>query len=204
MSKSVWIAAVLGIGIVVAVSMFAKSVVDDFQKRDAKLEEEYRQRVSELRELDKRFPYKAPEKPTLIGARMEEYLAVRRQVAEVFEKKLKERGDDNYFHGKSTRNDVLLWLRGELVQNKMSFAEYMAITRRWHAILARGERLGLYGAWQDIVTTKEHPRGLPMGEPAKEVPSPELDVMRKHEKGLEETLHADLLTPTLDAIAAGG
>ncbi|MHC4958095.1 MAG: hypothetical protein ACYTGN_06935 [Planctomycetota bacterium] len=200
MSKSVWIAAVLGIGIVVAVSLFAKGVVDDFKKRDARLEQEFEQRVGELRELDTRFPYKAPPQPTLVGARMEPYIAVRSKVGEVFKKKLQEHGDDNYFHGKSTRNDMLLWLRGELTQNEMSFAEYMAITRRWHAILARGERLGLYGAWQDIVTTKEHPRGLPLGEPAKAVPPEELEVMRKHEKGLEETLYADLLTPTLDAI----
>jgi len=202
MNRSFWVAAVLAVGIVAAVAMYAENVIDDVKGREERLAAEFAERAEQLRALDKTFPW-TPRK-TLDPQRMKPYLAVRKQIAARLKQKLDETTSDNYWHGRRTRNDLLLWLTSELMLNRMSLQEYRFVSHRWHALLAIGERLGLLGAWQRVVVTKEHPKGLPLPPPAKDATEEEKALLRQHEKELEATLEADLLGPLLEEVAGDG
>lgn len=201
MSRSFWVAAVLAVGIVAAVALYANTVLQDVQKREDKINKEFAERAVALRDLDKLYPY-TPRK-TLDPARMKPYLEVRRNVAAQLKKREEEPADDNRWHARQTRNEMLLWLTAELNAHKMSFAEYRAITRRWQAILALGRRIGLLGSWQAVVKTEKHPDGLPLPPPAKDASEEEQAILRQHEKDIEATLRADLLGPLIDDVANG-
>ena len=202
MNRSFWVAAVLAVGIVAAVAMYADRVIDGVKGRDQKLTAEFAERSTRLRALDKLYPW-TPRR-TLDPQRMPPYLAVRKAIAARLQDKPIETTGDHYWRGRSIRNEMLLWLTSELNVNRMSLREYRFLSHRWQALLAIGERLGLLGAWQQVVVTKQHRRGLPLPPPAKDATEAEKALLRQHEKDLEATLEADLLGPLLDEVAGGG
>jgi len=189
--RNLWIASTLALVVVGALALYANSLLNNVRERDDRLRNALTERMDGLRALDQRYPY-TPRR-TLDPARMPAYLEVRRETSRFLRERLSVAAEDNVFHAKETRNDVLLVLTSELNARKMSRAEYVAISTRWHALLARGDRLGLIGEWQRVVTTKEHPKGLPLPAPAKDATKAELELFRASEQALKETLHADLL-----------
>ncbi len=190
--KGVWIAGIFALVLVGALALYATSLVNEVRNREDKLSETLQERTEDLRALDRRYPY-TPRK-TLDPARMPLYLEVRKETARVFRKRIDDLSHGvSVFHAKETRNEVLLVLTRELNARKMSLAEYRAITARWQSLLARGDRLGLTGEWRRIVTSEQHPKGLPLPEPAKDTPKAELELFRASENALAASLHADLL-----------
>ena len=199
--RNLWVASTLGLVVVGAMALYASSLLNDLREREDRLRKTLAQRADGLRALDKRYPY-TPRK-TLDPARMPIYLEARKETSRFFGERLEDSSEDNVFHAKATRNEVLLVLTSELNARKMSLAEYRAITARWQSLLARGDRLGLMGEWRRVVTSKEHPEGLPLPEAAKDATKEELELFRASEKALKESLYADLLSPTLKRIAEG-
>ena len=190
--RSVWIAGIFALVFVGALALYATSLVNDVRQREDKLQEALSERVADLRKLDARYPY-TPRK-TLDPARMPIYIEVRKETSRFFRERINDLSQgENVFHRLETRNEVLLVLTSELNARKMSLAEYRAITARWQSLLARGDRLGLTGEWRRIVTSEQHPKGLPLPAPAKNTPKVELELFRASENALAASLHADLL-----------
>jgi len=198
--KNLMIAAAIAILIVGGSAFFAVSVLGDYARKEKELQKDYDARVTALRATNTRFSY-TPGK-TLDAARFAVYLEARTAVAREFAIRIQEHSK-NTFHARRTHNALLAVLRAQLNERKMSLKEYRTIAARWRALLARKEFGGLQEMWRATVNTERAPEGLPLPPPANDAQPAELELIRKNKKVLEETLHADLLDPLLDEIAAG-
>lgn len=194
------IVSVVGLVVVVGVALFAAKVLSDFSEQDAELRRVFEQRTVALRETDTRFPYQP--RAALDPARFPVYLEVRQTVARGFEARIQEHAR-NKFHARRTHNELLKILRFELEAKRMSLLEYRTTAARWRALLGRTEFPGLQAAWRTTVTTTEHANGLPLPDPARDAAAGEIELIRRYERLLAESMYADLLDPLLDALAEG-
>lgn len=198
--RKLLIVSVVGLVVVVGVALFAAKVLSDFSEQDAELRRILQQRAAALKETDSRFPYEP--RPTLDPVRFPVYLEVRQTVARGFEARIHEHSR-NKFHARRTHNELLKILRFELDAKRMSLLEYRTTAARWRALLGRKEFPTLQAGWRATVTTTEHANGLPLPDPATDATPKEIELIRRYERLLAESMYADLLDPLLDALAEG-
>jgi hypothetical protein len=199
--KRLVIVSGVALAVVVGISIYAHLALEELKQHEESLAQTYEDRAAALRGLDERFPYTPRE--TLDPARFTLYLEARGPAARYFENRLEESTSRDLFHAYESRNEVLRILAAELEPRSMSLREYVAISRRWQALLARGEPARLRAAWNRVVVTRDHPRGLPLPEAAPVAGEAELALLGEKAGAIEKTLHADLVGPTLERIERG-
>ena len=186
----------IGLAIVVVVAIYSHLFLTGLQQSVDSLQETHEDRAQALRALDERFPY--AEQPGLIPERFAAYLAARRPVADYYARQVDPPEPQGLLRVHEIRNEVLRILEAELDIRRMSLQEYLSITRRWQSLLAGGEPAGLKAAWTRVIGDE-----VPLPSPVKAANGRELALLGKYEKAVEATLHADLIRPELERIAAG-
>jgi hypothetical protein len=198
--KKLLVASVVSIVVVGGLGLYVVNVLGGVQKRFRELEAVFETRAKELRETDTLFPYAGG--PHLDATRFPAWLEVRTRIAKSFAGRVKEPGDA--FHGPETKNDMLAILRSELVERKMSLAEYRATEARWQELLALPEFAELQQSWRERTAYWKCPQGLPLPPPAADAQEKELEQIRRYAPQLEESMDADLLAPLLDRVEGKG
>lgn len=195
--KRLWIVCGAGLAIVVIVAIYSHLFLAELQQSVDALEESYEQRRQGLLALDARYPF--DDKPGLVEERFASYLAARRPVADYYARQVAHPETKGLLQVHEIRNEVLHILEAELDVRRMSLREYLSISRRWQSLLANGEPAGLRAAWTRVIKGE-----VPLPKPAGAVDAKEAALYRKYEKAIEATLHADLIRPELERIAAEG
>jgi len=188
---------VFGIGMVILAgfaAFLAHSVLGTAESREEELQTEYELHADALRALGTQPVAFAP-------PRLAPYLEVRQEVATYFKRRHSQDDSPSSFHGLETRNNMLQLLAGALAKRKLTLGEYLSISRVWQSALHRPELRELRDGWVARVTTKDHPDGLPLPKAAEPKPD-QLKAIVSAKAILLDTLEADLLGPTLDAIVA--
>ncbi|MHC4931204.1 MAG: hypothetical protein ACYTGV_03330 [Planctomycetota bacterium] len=195
--KLLWIVCGIGLAIVVVVAIYSHLFLTELQQSVDSLQDTHAERVQALRALDERYPY--AEQPRLLPERFATYLAARRPVAEYYARQTDPPEPPGLLKAHEIRNEVLRILGAELDIRRMSLSEYLATTQRWQSLVAGGEPAGLRAAWTRVIGAE-----VPLPTPAKAMNAEELALLRRYEKAVEATLHADLIRPELERIAAEG
>ena len=198
--KGLLVASIVALVIVGGLGLYSLKVLGQVQKRGQELDEAFEARAKELRETDGLFPY-APV-PHLDPTRFPTWLEVRGEIARAFAGRVAETAS-NSFHEKETINEMLAALRAELIERKMSLAEYRATAARWRALLALPEFAEIRKRWRERTVGEGRPDGLALPPPAADAQEKELEQIRRYARLLEESMDADLLDPLLNRAGGG-
>jgi len=201
--KNLLILGVVAVVLVGGLSLYALRLFKEVEQQRAEVEAEHQASVAALRALDDRFPFEA-KGPALDPARFTTWLDVRIRTARTLDERLQEAtGQESSLHGRRTVVAVLDSLASELEEKRMGLKEYLFISRRWQALLARGEHRELTAAWDREVRTFKDGKVLPLPDPAKDATEKERELLTRYTRPLQESLHADLLVAKLESIEAG-
>jgi hypothetical protein len=198
--KSLLVASIAALVVVGGLGLYSLKVLGDVQRRTRELDEAFDARARELRETDALFPYVPV--AHLDPVRFPTWLEVRAEVARELTARAAEPASGS-IHARETMNGMLALLRGELVERKMSLAEYRAISLRWRALLARPEFEELRAGWRRRTAGPERPEGLPLPPPAADAQEKEIEQIRRYARLLEESMDADLMDPLLEKTGGG-
>ncbi len=198
--KGLLVASIVALVIVGGLGLYSLRVLGDVQRQGRELDEIFEARTKALRETDTLFPY-API-PHLDPARFPAWLEVRGEVGKALAARAAEPASSS-LHARETVNEMLVLVRTDLVERKMSLAEYRATAVRWRALLALPEFAELQRSWRRRTALTEHPDGLPLPPPAADAQEKELGQIRRYARLLEESMDADLLDPLLERVGGG-
>lgn len=191
---------IVAIVIVGGLGIYSLRVLGEAAQRAKELQEAYEAATKALLQTDELFPH-APEQH-LDPLRFPAWLEARRAVAAEVASRVAE-PSSNDFHTRETINDLLVFLRSELIERKMSLAEYREIAERWRELLALPAFGDLQKSWRTRTATKKQPDGLPLPPPATDAQEKEIEQIKRYERNLLDSMDADLLGPLLDEIGKG-
>ncbi len=198
--KSLLVASVVALVVVGGLGLYSLKVIGEAARRTEELDKVLDARAKELRETDALFPW-AP-LPHLDPARFQTWLEARGEIARAFAERAAAPASSS-LHARETINEMLAVVREELVERKMSLAEYRATSARWRALLAMPEFAELRAAFGRRTATEGQPKGIPLPPPAADAAEKETEQIRRYARLLEESMDADLMDPLLEKIGRG-
>jgi len=191
--RSLGIFGLVSLILVVVLGVYSCTILKQIEEVEKNLQDDYVAAAVSLRMLESR-----EEKPKL-----DEWLRVRWRVTAVLEEGLKDKESITNLRVRRVRNDALEELAAALREEKIGFARYNELQRRWRALLARPEQAELKATWDKRVRVAESPDPLALPEPAKTVTDAEKKLLAEEKERLAATMEADKLTVLLEKIEAG-
>jgi len=198
--KGLLIASIVALVVVGGLGLYSLRVIGEAAQRGKELEKAFEERSKELQETDALFPYVPVSH--LDPVRFPTWLEVRTAVARELASRAAEPSSSD-FHARETVNDLLVLLRKELVERKMSLAEYRKTSERWRALLPLPEFEDLQRSWRTETATGKEPQGLRLPPPAGDAQEKELEQIRRYARQLKDSMDADLMDPLLGRIGEG-
>jgi tRNA A37 N6-isopentenylltransferase MiaA len=195
--KGLLVASIVALVVVGGLGLYSLKVIGEAARRAEELDKVRDDRAKELRETNALFPY-AP-LPRLDPARFQTWLEARIDIARALAERAAQ-PSSNTLHAKETINEMLAVIRGEIVERRMSLAEYRATSARWRALLGLPEFAELSAAFSRRTATEGQPTGIPLPPPVADAQEKELEQIRRYARLLEESMDADLMDPLLEKI----
>lgn len=195
--KRLLAASVVALVLVGGLGIYSLRVLSEAARRTEDLDKAFDTASKALLETNALFPYTAP--PHLDPIRFQTWLEVRAEMSRDVAAHVAEPSSGD-FHTRETVNELLHRMRGELVERKMSLAEYRTTAQRWRTLLALPEFEDLRAVWRKRTATGKLPDGIALPPAATDATEKELEQLRRYARLLEDTMDADLLDPLLDQL----
>jgi hypothetical protein len=172
--------------------------IDEFQKVQQKLADDYVAAVKALQEVDREFPDKSA--GTIKTTRYDDWLAVRSAAAEVFADRYDPETASN-FSMRRTRIMMLERVAIVLRARKLGLKEYCAVAARWRSIVALPEFGKMQDEWRKAVRVQTDPEPMPLAATAKDARTDEIAWVRLHAPALTASMQVDVFDVLLAKIA---
>ncbi len=201
--KGLGVFGLISLLLVSVLGLYSCTFMREFEAVEREIQDDYVATATTLRGIASKTEI-ASDTPYHFAARaFDAWLTVREQVAAMLQEPMPIDQPATNIQLRRLRNRILKQLAESLPIQKLGFAEYCAISKRWQAILARPQFTKMQEEWNRRVRVSSDPNPLPLPPPAKDATKDELALVTLNSVRLVASLEADKLTKLLERILGG-